>query len=63
MIDPKLVNVGTKEKPVLVSINAVGSNPDDQQKFWRGVAAGSTLPSSNPETDQKALDLLLKRKK
>ncbi len=60
MIDPKLVNIGTKESPVLVSGNAVSSDLKEQQRYWDGVASGSTLPSSDPKTDQQALDLLLK---
>lgn len=63
MADPNLVNVGTKENPVLVSKDAVSNIPDKQQRFWRGIASGSTRPSINPQTDEKALDLLLKRKK
>ena len=62
MADPKLVNIGTKENPVLVSANAIGSDLGVQEKYWRGVASGSTLPSSNSEMDQEALDLLLKDK-
>jgi hypothetical protein len=62
MTDIKLVNVSTKENPVLVSQGAVSNNPEDQQRFWSGVASGSTLLSSDSQTDQKALDLLLKKK-
>jgi hypothetical protein len=63
MKDLGLVNIGTKENPVLVSKDALSNNPDNQQRFWSGVASGSTLPSADPQTDQKALDLLLKAKK
>ena len=63
MKDPGLVNIGTKENPVFVPKDAVSNDPDREQRFWRGVATGSTLPSSDPLTDQKALDLLLRPKK
>jgi len=62
MANPGLVNIGTKESPVLVSRDAVSNDPDREQRFWSGVASGSTLPSSDSQTDQKALDLLLKKK-
>lgn len=63
MSDPKLVNIGTERKPVLVSQDAVSHDPKEEERYWRGVATGSVLPSSEPTTDQKALGLLLKRKK
>ncbi|MCX6705627.1 MAG: hypothetical protein NTV24_00775 [Candidatus Woesebacteria bacterium] len=62
MKDPGLVNIGTKESPVLVSKDAVSKTPDKEQRFWSGVASGSTMPSSDSQTDQQALDLLLKKK-
>lgn len=63
MFDLKLVNIGTERKPVLVSQDAVSHDPKEEQRYWRGIATGSVLPSSESQTDQKALDLLLKRKK
>jgi hypothetical protein len=61
MADPKLINIGTEREPVLVSENAVSRDSDKQERYWRGVASGSTLPSTRPETDQEALDVLLKK--
>lgn len=63
MADPKLVNIGTERKPVFVPLDAVSNDQQKENKYWRGVATGSVLPSSESPTDQKALDLLLKRKK
>ena len=62
MIDPKFVNIG-KESPILVPADALSLNPDTQERYWRGVTSGSTLPSSDSKTDQEALTILLNNKK
>lgn len=63
MADSSLINIGTERKSVFVSTDVVSKDPIREQRFWSGVASGSTLPSSDPQTDQRALDLLLKAKK
>lgn len=63
MQNPNLVNIGTERKEVLVPSDAVSGDPKREERYWRGVVLGSTFPSSQIATDQKALDLLLKRKK
>ena len=54
---------GTERKPVFVSADAVCGEKDREEHYWRDIAAGSVLPSSNQATDKKALDILLKTKK
>ena len=63
MSDPKLVNIGTEREPVFVPADAISGDPNREEKYWRGVATGSVLPSSKSTTDERALDLLLKTKK
>ena len=61
MEDPNLVNIGTERQPVYVSSNAVSTNRQKEESYWRGIANGSTLPSTQIQTDQEALDILLKK--
>ncbi len=59
---PKLINIRTVENPVWVSANTESEDPRKQDRYWRGVASGSTSPSAEPKTDQKALEILLKKR-
>jgi len=44
MTNPKMVNIGTKENPILVSVNKLKRNTKEGNHFWSRVATGSQLP-------------------
>ena len=56
MIDPKLVNIGTKENPVMVPKQAVSPDKSVQNRWFGSLASGSVV------IEDKALDILLEVK-
>lgn len=38
-----MINIGTKENPIMVPEDAIRSQEDAEQDFWEGVASGSVI--------------------
>ena len=54
---PKMINMGTKENPVLVPADvANGTNSPTSERWWQGIVIGSIVINNN------ILDRLLKIK-
>lgn len=50
-----MINIGSKENPVMVPEKSLEPQTDEGREWWDGVASGSVI------LDDEALDLLLKK--
>lgn len=48
-----MINIGSKENPILVSNEALKPGEEAEREYWEGVASGSII------IEAEALDLLL----